>query len=277
MKKTYQSPEKRMTRECKQKARELLNTGNNRLWLILSISLWIATAGMIYLLGGSLIYAGDASVMTDSPSELSMVLVVAAYALMLVLFVTVLVPMAGGVWLVAGRIYEHQEICGADLFAAFDSGKRYLLCLRLGVLSLLRPLLPLAVTVLTGLVASSLLLEQLQALEATFVLVALSYAGMLIAAPALGFAVYYVCRNASVMCVLIMRGMSHREAKMRVRTLRRDSGCNLLYYRASHLGRTAVSVLTVGVYAVIDSIPHALLCHQFVCDALIAKEKENKK
>ena len=133
-----------VARQSKSRARELLDRGNNRLWLIVAITLWIATAGTVYMLGGGLVYAADESILTAEPSMLAVGLSLLSYALMLVLALVLLVPMAGSVVLLARYVYEGRELEAVDLFAAFGSLKQYFLCMRLGLYSLGYPVLIIA-------------------------------------------------------------------------------------------------------------------------------------
>lgn len=254
----------------------LLDTGGNRLWLALAICLWIATAGLIYLCCGGLVYAADESVFTDQPSVLATVLALISYALMLLLTLLVLVPMAGGVMLVAERIYLERPVRGADLFLTFSSFSCYVHCFKLGFYSLLWPILLIVTVVLSGVVAADALYTQVMEMSASYVLSELAAAAMLLPAAALGFLVLYICRGACVMGILMMRGMKRKEAKARMRQLCGNGGCALLYYRMSFLGWTALSVLTVGAWAVIDMLPYMLLSNQFLCDALILQEKQKQ-
>ena len=266
-----------LIRTCKAQARELLNVGNNRLYLAMAICLWIATAGAIFLGCGSIVYAADESVFTDQPSMLATALALLSYALMLLLALLLLVPMAGGVMLVAERIYLEKPVRGSDLFMTFSSFACYVHCFKLGLYSLLWPLMLVAVVALSGGVAANALYEIIIDTGASSVLAELASAAMILPAAALGFLVLYICRGACVTGVLMMRGMKRKEAKFRMRRLCRKGGCALLYYRLSFLGWTALSVLTVGAFAVIDTLPYMLLSHQFLCDALIMQENKKSK
>jgi len=262
-------------RECKIQARALLDTGNNRLWLILAIGLWLATAGLIYMLGGCLVYAADDSVFTEQPSVLANVMVIASYALMLLLAFFVLLPMSGGVTNVAKRIYEKKPIEGKDLFFAFGSVKQYGLCLKTGIYAFAWPVMIALTVVLTSLVAGSLLYESMLASGAIIVLADLAWIGMLLLGPALGFLVLFISKSAFVGGVLLARGEPFRRMKKSMRYLCRGRDAAILGYRMSFAGWAALAVVTVLASAVIDTIPYLLLCNQFVCDALISEKKQN--
>lgn len=266
-----------LTQNAKKQARTLLDTGNNRLWLIAAIVLWVATAGAIFSLGSSLVYAADASIMTEQPSTFAMLMTLAAYGLMLVLALLVLVPMTGGVVCLAGRIFERRDVDGKDLFLAYSSLGQYWKCTKLGAYILVQPVLALLVAVLTGLVAPSLLLEGLTEETATSVWVSLAVIGMMLLGICLAALVLYWCRNSFVCTVLMARGMTLKEAKARMRKLCRNCRYRTLGYRASFAGWAVLAILSVGASAVIDTLPYALLCNQLVCDALILQENKNQK
>ena len=125
-----------LIKDCKRRARVLLDTDHNRLWLILALGLWLATAGFTYMLGGALVYAANDSVFTEQPSVLATVLLIASYTLMLLLAFLLLVPMSGGVIHVSEQIYKGERVQGRDLFYAFGSFGRYVRCMRAGLRSL---------------------------------------------------------------------------------------------------------------------------------------------
>lgn len=263
-------------RECKRQARALLDTGNNRLWLILSVGLWLATAGLIYMLGGSLVYAADDSVFTEQPSTLATVMAIASYAVMLLLAFFILLPMGGGVANVAKRIYEKKPIGGKDLFFAFGSAKQYGICLKTGLYAFAWPIMIALAVVLTSLVAGSLLYENMIASGAIVVLANLIWIGMLLLGPALGFLVLFICKSAFVGGVLLARGERFWQMRRRMCRLCKGRGAAMLGYRMSFAGWAVLAVATVLVSAVVDTIPYLLLCNQFVCDALICENKTNE-
>jgi hypothetical protein len=270
-----------VARQSKQRARELLDRGNNRLWLIIAITLWIATAGTVYMLGGGLVYAADESILTAEPSMLAVGLSLLSYALMLVLALALLVPMAGSVVLLARYVYEGRELEAVDLFAAFGSLKQYFLCMRLGLYSLGYPVLIIAAAVLGVLVAPSVIAQAVTDAiapiageqSAMYVLSYVAFAGMLVIGVGLTFLVFYLCRTAYLKTALMARGMSLRRAKAYTATLLAKSECGSLIYHFSFAGHVALAILTFGAAAVAHGIPFALLSHQFACDCLKIQEK----
>ena len=265
-----------VARQSKRRARELLDRGNNRLFLILAITLWIATAGAVYMLGGALVYAADESIFTAEPSMLAVGLTLLSYALMLVLALAVLVPMAGGVVLLARYVYEGRELEAADLFAAFGSPKQYFSCMRLGLYGLGYPVLIIAAAVLGVLVAPSVAAQAVtEAIapiageqSAMYVLSYVAFAGMLAIGVGLTFLVFYLCRTAHLKTALMARGLNLRKARACTAKLLAKSDCGSLLYHFSFAGHVVLAILTVGAAAVAHGIPLALLSHQFACDCL---------
>ncbi len=263
-----------MTRQSKRRARGLLEQGSNRIWLILAISLWIVSAGAIYLTGAGLIYAADDSVFTGEPSMLAVGLTLLSYALMLVLAIALLLPMAGGVMLLARYVYEGREIQAADLFAAFGSPLQYLRCMRLGLRGLACPVLTVVAAVLGCLTLPSTVAWAVTAAietvageeSAMYVLSWLAYAGTLLTGMALTLLILFLYRNAHLTSAYMARGMGWREARRCTKELLAENGCGSVYYRLSFVGHVALAVVTVGVSAVAYSIPLALLSNQFACD-----------
>ena len=192
-----------IARQSKQRARDLLDRGNNRLWLIIAITLWIATAGTVYMLGGGLVYAADESILTAEPSMLAVGLSLLSYALMLVLALVLLVPMAGSVVLLARYVYEGRELKAVDLFAAFGSLKQYFLCMRLGLYALGYPVLIIAAAVLGVLVAPSVIAQAVTDAiapiageqSAMYVLSYVAFAGMLVIGVGLIFLMNYFVKK----------------------------------------------------------------------------------
>lgn len=262
-----------VTRQCKSRARELLDAGHNRLWLSLAICLWIVTAGAVYLLGGGLLYAADASIFTDQPSTLAMGLVLLSYALMLLLALVLLVPMAGGIWLLARYVYEGKTLVAADLLAAFDSPKQYLHCMGVGLHGLACPLMIVAVAALGCIAAPSAAAQATSEMGAIYVLSWLAGTGAFLLGIALTLLMLCICRAAHLTSAYLARGMRWHEAKFRTKELLVKRGNGSLYYLLSFAGHVALAVVTVGVSAVVDGIPHALLCHQFACDHLKTQRK----
>ncbi len=277
-----------VARQSKRQARELLDRGNNRLFLILAITLWIATAGAVYMLGGALVYAADESIFTAEPGMLAVGLTLLSYVLMLILALLLLVPMAGGVVLLARYVYEGRELEAADLFAAFGSPKQYFLCMRLGLYGLGYPVLIIAAAVLGVLVAPSVAAQAVtEAIapiageqSAMYVLSYVAFAGMLAIGVGLTFLVFYLCRTAHLKTALMARGLDLRKARACTAKLLARSDCGSLIYHFSFAGHVVLAILTVGAAAVAHGIPLALLSHQFACDCLknagITKSEINK-
>lgn len=262
-----------LVKQSKRQARELLDTGNNRLWLILSLCLWIFTAGGGYLLGAGFVYVADRSIFTDQPSALAMVMMLLSYGLMLLLALTLLVPMSGGVMLLARRVYEKKTLGAADLFLAFDSFGQYFRCLGLGFYALAWPLLTLAVAALGCLVLPSLLYEAMLASGAINVLCVLACAGCALLGGLLALAAFCFGLASQITLVLMARGEKFGQAMAHTRAICSNCRAALLYYRVSLIGHAALAVVTVGVSAVLDTLPWLLLSHQFLCDALISRKK----
>lgn len=263
----------RATRQSKRQARELLDAGNNRLYFSLAIILWIASAGAIYLLGAGLAYVADASIFTDQPSALAITLSMLSYVLMIVLALLILVPLAGGIMLLAGYVYRGKTPRAGDLLAAFDSPKQYLRCMGLGLYGLMQPVLSVA-TALIGCVAiPSLLFQMMQANGARSVLIWLACAGTALLGAAAALAVMVLCRAAYLRGAFLARGKSWHESTMRTREILAKNGTLPYYYHLSFAWHVALCVLTVGVSGVLDGIGHALLCHQFACDAFETQKK----
>ena len=262
-----------VVRCSKRRARELLDAGNNRLWLILSAVLWLATAGAIYLLGAGIAYAADASIFTEQPSELATTLALVSYGVMLLLAIFILVPMTGGVMLLASYIYERRMLEAADLLAAFATPRQYLRCMGLGAYGLLYPVLLVTSALLGCVAAPSAIAQIMREMSATSVLTWLACAGIFLAGAVLVLVVAITFRSTFVKSAFLARGMSWREACLRTRELRIRNGWFAFYYRMSFVGHVALGVLTIGVSAMIDGIGHALLSHQFACDAFETQGK----
>lgn len=267
----------RATRQSKRQARELLDAGHNRLWLSLSICLWIVTAGAVYLLGAGLVYAADDSIFTDQPSLPAVGITLISYALMLLLAFFLLVPMAGGVMLLARYVYQGRLLEAADLLAAFDSPKQYFGCMKLGMYGLAHPLMTVAVALLGCIAAPAAMSEWMHDIGATSVLSWFSCAGVLVIGAALTFIMVVVCRTAPLKGALMARGMTWRAARAYTKDLLAKSPQGSLYYNLSFSGHVALAVVTVGVSAVIDGIGYALLSHQFSCEPLKTQEKLNEE
>lgn len=263
----------RTAKQSKMQARALLDTGNNRMWLSLSVVLWLITAGAIYMLCAGLVYAADESIFTDQPSALAVGLTVLSYALMALSAFALLLPMTGGMMLLARRIYEGKVPEVRDLFAAFDSPKRYLCCLGLGFYGLLRPVLTLLILLLGCVAAPSVTAQIMRDAGAISVLIWLACAGVLALGVAAALAVMIAFRATCLKAALLSRGMPWHEACLRVREMLAKNRAFPFYYRLSFAGHAALCVLTIGVSAVIDGIGHALLCHQYACDAFETREK----
>ena len=277
MKQSRLSYEAQITRSCKGQARALLDTGNNRLWLIMSVVIWIASAGAVYLLCGSIVYAADASIFTDQPSALAIGLSLGSYGLMLLLFLLLLLPLGVGVLHVAELIYQKKTVVGSDLFAAFSSFRQYFLFLKVGVYALLPTLISIPVALIATLASAGLLQEQPEADSATIVLQALIVLFLWLVAAVLAIIALCLCRGRALTCVYMMRGMPMGKARARMKELRKGTGFGLVYYHLSFWGWGALAVLTVGASAVVDTIPYMLLCHQNACDSLITQEETNEE
>lgn len=262
-----------LTRQSKKRARELLDTGHNRLWLIFSICLWILSAGAIYLLCAGLVYAADDSIFTDQPSMLAMGLTMLAYGLMLLFVLILLVPMAGGTVLLARHVYEGRALETADLFVAFDSPGRYFRCMLIGVYGLAHPLLTVAIALLGCVAVPTVLYDAMMESGAISVLSGLASAGAFLIGVALVLLMLFTCRTAHLTCALMARDLTWREARKRTREILAKHRRTWLGYRLGFAGHLALAVATVGVSAVIDGIPHMLLCHQYACDFTNTQEK----
>ena len=262
-----------ITRQSKKRARALLDAGSNRLWLSLSAVLWMATAGAIYMLGAGLAYAADGSIFTDQPSELAITLSLLSYVLMAVLAIVFLLPMTGGVMQLARLIFEGKRLQAGDLLLAFDSPRQYFRCMGLGLYGLLYPVLTLAVALLGCVAAPSILSGIMRDAGAISVLIWLACAGVAVPGGIAALAVAVAFRSACLRGAFLSRGMPWHEARLRTREIVAKNGLFPFYYRASLLGHVALSVLTIGVSAVVDGIGHALLSHQFACDAFETQEK----
>ncbi len=273
MKRNRLDAEIKATRQSKRQARELLDTGNNRLWMILSICLWILTAGAIYLVCSGLVYAADDSVFTEQPSTIAMGLLLLSYGLMLLLALLLLVPMAGGIMLLGRYVYEGRKLETADLFTTFDTPSQYFICMRLGLYGLAHPVLAVAVAVLGCVAAPAALAELMMQMGATTVLSWVACTGVFATGLALTGLMLFICRTAHLTGAFMARGMRWRKARARTKELLARSGCGSLYYRLSFAGHAALAVATVGVSAVAYSIPLILLSNQFACDAHKSQEK----
>lgn len=260
---------------CKRQARALLDMGNNRLWLIFALGLWLATAGFIYMLGGALVYAADDSVFTEQPSALATVLLIASYALMLVLTLLLLVPMSGGVIHLSQLIYEGRRTEGRDLFYAFGSFGQYVRCMRAGLRSLGFPIFSLASILIASLALASSVGQLIADQTAIYVLADFAFLGIILAGIALCFLVLFLFRGAFVAGVLIMRGLSRKEIKAQKKEICRGRGGALLGYHLGFFGWAALGVATVFVSTVVDTVPYLLLCNQMLCDALKPQNKQN--
>ncbi len=262
-------------KDCKRRARVLLDMDHNRLWLIFAIGLWLATAGFIYMLGGALVYAADDSVFTEQPSVLATVMLIASYALMLVLAFLLLMPMSGGVIHVSQRICEGQRVEGRDLFYAFGSVKQYLRCTRAGLRSLGFPIFSLALVLIASIVLASSVGQVIADQTAIYVLADLAFLGIILAGIVLCFFALFLFRRAFVAGVLIMRGLPRKEVKKQMKEICRGRGGALLGYHLSFFGWALLAVATVLVSAVVDTVPYLLLCNQMLCSALKSQEKQN--
>lgn len=264
-----------VVKDCKRRARALLDADHNRLWLIFAVGLWLATAGFIYMLGGALVYAADDSVFTEQPSVLATVLLIASYALMLLLAFLLLVPMSGGVIHVSQRIYEGQRTEGRDLFYAFGSFGQYVRCMRAGLRSLGFPIFSLASILIASLALASSVGQLIADQTTIYVLADFVFLGIVLAGIALCFLVLFLLRGAFVAGVLIMRGLPRKEVKKQKKEICRGRVGSLIGYHLSFFGWAALGVATVLVSAVVDTVPYLLLCNQMLCDALKPQENQN--
>ncbi|MBE6676470.1 MAG: hypothetical protein E7594_06470 [Ruminococcaceae bacterium] len=264
-----------LIKDCKRRARVLLDTDHNRLWLILALGLWLATAGFIYMLGGALVYAADDSVFTEQPSVLATVLLIASYALMLLLAFLLLVPMSGGVIHVSEQIFKGERVHGRDLFYAFGSFGQYVRCMRAGLRSLGFPIISIAAILLTSLLLALTVGQMIFDMTAIYVFADLAFIGIILAGLALCFLVFFLFRRAFVAGVLIMRGLSRKEIKAQKKELCRGRGGALLGYHLGFFGWVVLAVATVLVSAMVDTVPYLLLCNQMLCDALKSQEIQN--
>lgn len=269
------SAEMDYTRDCKHRARALLDTGNNRIWLVIAIAIWIAAAGAVFLFGGSIVYASDASLFTEQPSPLAMGLLLASYGLMLVLFLLVLIPLGVGVWHTAHAIYQGNTVSGKDIFAAFSSFGKYFRFLKVGVYALLPLLMLIPILFLTLIALTGFSYEGIPGamivLQLFFVIVLLTIAAALFVLMLMLF------RGRMLTCVYMLRGMPLVFSRARMKEVRKGTGFGLFYYHVSFWGWLALSVATVGAFAVIDTVPYMLLCHQYACDCLIMQEEMNQE
>ena len=269
------SAEMDYTRYCKYRARVLLDTDNNRMWLIMAIVIWIASAGAVFLFGGSIVYASDASLFTEQPSPLVMGLLLASYGLMLVLLLLVLIPLGVGVLHTAHTIYQGKTVSGRDVFAAFSSFGKYFLFLKIGVYALLPllmliPILVLALIALTGF--------SYEEIPGAMSVLQLFFAVVLLAISAVLFVLMLLLlRGRALTCVYMLRGMPLTLSRARMKEVRKGTGFGLFFYHVSFWGWLALSVATVGAFAVIDTIPYMLLCHQYSCDYLITEQEINEE
>lgn len=264
-----------VVKDCKRRARALLDADHNRLWLIFAVGLWLATAGFIYMLGGALVYAADDSVFTEQPSVLATVLLIASYALMLLLTFLLLVPMSGGVIHLSQRIYERQSVEGRDLFYAFGSFGQYVRCMRAGLRSLGFPIFSLASILIASLALASSAGQMIADQTTIYVLSDFAFLGIILAGIALCFLMIFLFRGAFVAGVLIMRGLPRKEIKKQKKEICRGRGGALLGYHLSFFGWAALGVATVLVSAVVDTVPYLLLCNQMLCDALKPQGNQN--
>lgn len=262
----------RVVRQSKKQARGLLDTGSNRLWLALSVVLWIVTAGAIYMLGAGLLYAADGSIFTDQPSALAVGMTVLSYALMLLLAILLLLPMTGGVLLLARYIYEGKRLEAGDMLAAFGSVRQYARCMGIGAYSLLQPVLIAAILLLGCIAVPSAIAQALRDAGARIVLVWLACSGVILVCAVLALAVMIAFRAAFLKSAFLARGASWHEACLRTGEILSKNGSFAFYYRLSFLGHVALCVLTVGASGVIDGVGHALLCNQYACDAFESQE-----
>lgn len=264
-----------LIKDCKRRARVLLDTDHNRLWLILALGLWLATAGFIYMLGGCLVYAADDSVFTEQPSVLATVLLIASYALMLLLALLLLVPMSGGVIHVSEQIYKGERVQGRDLFYAFGSFGQYARCMRAGLRSFGFPLVSLVAILLTSLALASSVGQLIADQTAIYVVADMAFIGIILAGIGLCFLVLFLFSKAFVTGVLIMRGLPRKQIKEQRRAICKGKGGALFGYHMSFTAWTLLAVVTVLVSAVVDTVPYLLLCNQMLCDALNSQENQN--
>lgn len=269
------SAEMDYTRDCKHRARALLDTGNNRIWLVMAIAIWIAAAGAVFLFGGSIVYASDASLFTEQPSPLAMGLLLASYGLMLVLFLFVLIPLGVGALHTAQRIYQGDTVSVKDAFAAFSSFGKYFRFLKVGVYALLPLLMLIPILFLTLIALTGFSYEEIPGamivLQLFVVLVLLSTSAALFVLMLMLF------RGRALTCVYMLRGMPLSLARTRMTEVRKGTGFGLFFYHVSFWGWIALSVATVGAFAVIDTVPYMLLCHQYACDSLITQDEMNQE
>ena len=264
-----------LIKDCKRRARVLLDTDHNRLWLIFALGLWLATAGFIYMLGGCLVYAADDSVFTEQPSTFANVMVIASYALMLLLALFILLPMSGGVIHVSEQIYKGERVRGRDLFYAFGSFGQYARCMRAGLRSLGFPIISIAAILLTSLALASSVGQLIADQTAIYVVADMAYIGIILAGIGLCFLVLLLFSKAFVTGVLIMRGLPRKQIKEQRRAICKGRGGTLFGYHMSFTAWTLLAVATVLVSAVVDTVPYLLLCNQMLCDVLNPQENQN--
>lgn len=271
------SPGALLRKESKRQARALMDEQGNRTSLVLMVCIWVATAGAIFLFCGALPYAADESVFTDQPSALAMALVLAAYALMALLALVVLLPMGVSIVHAACRISDGEARVGVDAaFEAFGSFGRYVRFLSIGAYALLLPclaLLCLLISFLCGSVAYSLVLEWSASSVWSWVAAFVAAVPAALVAPILLLA----GKGTFVTVGLVLRGMTFRAARRLGRKEIRRARFSTLFYRLSFVGWLALAVITVGATAVLDTIPYVLLCEQTLCKSLILQEKINKE
>ena len=264
-----------IAKQSKREARRLLDIENNRLWLILSLCLWLFTAGAIYMLGAGLIYAADASIFTEQPSAFASIMVLLSYGLMLLLALGFLVPMSGGIVLLARRVYERQMLCAPDLFIPFDSFGQYFRCFGLGLYVWIRWGLVIVAAVIGCLFLPSLLYEAMLETGAINVLCVLACLVCAVLGGLLTIAVYCLCMASGITLVLMARDEGWGLARAHAILYCLGHFPTLWYYHVSLLGHAALAALTVGVSAILDTLPMMLLSHQYLCDALIQHKKQN--
>ena len=262
-----------IAKQSKREARQMLDTGHNHLYLVLSFCLWIFTAGAIYLLGAGLVYAADASVFTEQPSVLATLIVLLSYALMLLLAMIFLVPMIGGSVLLARRVYEKQALHATDLFLTFESYDQYFRCFGLGLYVLVRWGLIIAAAVVGCAVLPSLLYEAMLASGAINVLCVLACIGCAVLGGLLVALVYFLCIASRITLVLMARGEPWGLARAHAILYCFGNFFALLYYDVSWIGHAALTLVTVGASAVLYTLPLALLSNQCLCDALMQHKK----
>ena len=227
------------------------------------------------MLGGCLVYAADDSVFTEQPSVLATVLLIASYALMLLLALFILLPMSGGVIRVAEQIYKGEHVQGRDLFYAFGSFGQYARCMRAGLRSLGFPIISIAAILLTSLTLASSVGQLIADQTAIYVVADMAFIGIILAGIGLCFLVLFLFSKAFVTGVLIMRGLPRKQIKEQRRAICKGRGGALFGYHMSFTAWTLLAVATVLVSAVVDTVPYLLLCNQMLCDALNSQENQN--